>query len=120
MAELEGSLRNDALTIFEEAQRAAKIVQDILSFAGQQELSKAEVIATEILQGALTLKAFDFRVDHIEVHLDLAADVPEVMAHKNQLLQVFINILTNAQQAMAEAHGADETSASRVDEGTGT
>ena len=103
MAELEGSLRNDAFTIFEEAQRATQVVQDLLPPEGRHQSSKAEVSAIEILQTALRLKAFHFRVDHIEVQLDLAADVPEVMAHKNQLLQVFINILTNAQQAMAEA-----------------
>lgn len=105
MDELEGSLRNDALKIFEEAQRATEIILDLLTFAKPQESSKAEVIATEVLKRALALKAFDFRVNHIEVKLDLAADVPRVMADENQLLQVFLNILTNAEQAMEEAHG---------------
>lgn len=104
MDKLEGSLRDDALKIFEEAQRATKIILDLLTFARQQEPSKSEVIATDVLNKALGLKVFDFRVNHIQVQLDLAADVPRVMADENQLLQVFLNILTNAQQAMAEAH----------------
>ena len=100
--ELEGSHRNDALKIFEEAQRAMKVQADLLLFFGRP---SSQVNATEILQRALKSKADDFRVNHIAVQLDLAADVSEVMADEIQLPQVFINILDNAQQAMAEAHG---------------
>ena len=101
--ELERSVKRDVLTIHEQAEWATKILQDLLAFANQRESSKADIVVNEILQEALTLNALGFRTHHIDVQLDLATDIPRVLANKNYLLQVFINILANAEQSMTKA-----------------
>ncbi len=97
--------KNDLSTIREEAQRATKVVQDLFSFGKRQKPSKELVIVSQIIQSAVSLKTYDFRANNIEVHLDIQDESLQAMANGNQLTQVFVNILTNAQHAMADSHG---------------
>jgi signal transduction histidine kinase len=45
------------------------------------------------------------KLQQIEVSVELAPDLPMSMADPHQMHQVFVNIITNAEQAMTEAHG---------------
>ncbi|HIM38292.1 MAG TPA: GHKL domain-containing protein, partial [Dehalococcoidia bacterium] len=54
----------------------------------------------EVLSRALNLKQHEFVKSGISLDLDLAEDLPKVLKDEHQLIQVIVNILTNAQQAM--------------------
>jgi len=54
----------------------------------------------EVLSRALNLKQHEFVKSGISLDLDLAEDLPKVLIDEHQLIQVIVNILTNAQQAM--------------------
>lgn len=103
--ELGEGVRKNVQTIFEEAQRASRVIQDILSFARQDKPEERTIDVTQVLDRVRALKAYDFRVNHIETELRLKPDMPMVMADEGKLLQVFFNIMTNAQQAMVDSHG---------------
>ena len=103
--ELDEPVRQDVLTIYEESRRAANVVQDLVSFAAPRELDKKESSAAEPLEKALALKAPDYRANSIDSEIDIGDDVPRIIADQNQLVQVYINILTNAQQALTENPG---------------
>jgi two-component system NtrC family sensor kinase len=45
------------------------------------------------------------KVTNIEVVTELAPDLPKTMADVHQVQQVFVNLITNAEQAMTGAHG---------------
>lgn len=100
--QLSDELRRDIQTIVGEAHRARKIVQNLLSFAHATESAKEPCDVNRILEETLTLKEYELRTSQIELIRRLAPTLPPVMANADQLKQVFLNILVNAQQAMIE------------------
>ncbi len=90
--------------ISEETLRAARIVQNLLLFAGRYPPQRSLCQVADQLQRVLDLKGYHLHTDDIrvETHFEPA---PLVWADENQLQQVFLNIIQNAHQAMKTAHG---------------
>ncbi len=97
--------KSDAETIYKEAQRATRITGNLLSFARRQKPEKRLVSINEVVEKALELHAYRMKVNNIEVLLELDTGLPMTMADPDQMQQVFVNVLSNAEQAMTEAHG---------------
>ena len=97
-----GKALRDLEQILKQGQRAAKIVQNLLSFARQTVPEKQLCDVNQILQGVLEMLEYDFRVSNIEVKTELDPDLPNTMVDANQIQQVFANIANNANQAMKE------------------
>jgi PAS domain S-box-containing protein len=89
--------------LYKQALRTHRIVQNLLSFARQHKPERVAVRLNAILEDTLALRDYDLRMSHIEVHLDLATDLPEVHADPYQLQQVFLNLINNAVDAILEA-----------------
>ena len=93
--------------IMTSGQRAADIVGDMLSFAKPIAHQSSHVDLAEVLDASVRLSAkdynqkkqFDFR--KIQIRKTYAPNVGKVFAQKNQLEQVFLNLLINAAQALA-------------------
>jgi len=93
-------------TVSEAGRRAAKIVDNMLSFSRKDESHFAPNDLNEIIERSLQLasndynlkKRFDFR--HIKIHKDLD-DVRSIPCEGSQIQQVLLNLLTNSAQAMA-------------------
>ena len=90
--------------IFSEAQRVSKVVHNLLSFSRQYKAEKAPVDVPSIVERVLALKAYELRVSNVEVETRFPPDLPKAYADEHHLEQVFLNIVTNAEQAMAETH----------------
>ncbi|HET6466267.1 MAG TPA: ATP-binding protein [Nitrospiria bacterium] len=90
-----------------EAVRTSKIVKRLLSFARPQKPEKVLVGVNGILQYVLGLKGHHLKIDNIRVVRHLADDeaLPKVYGDYQQLLEVFLNLVNNAQQAMASSRG---------------
>jgi signal transduction histidine kinase len=95
-------LRQAALRIFYETQRATDTVRNLLAFVEQPRPDKHPENLNNILSKALERKAYDLRSSNIEVQADLAPDLPAIQLDAPQCQQVFLHILNNACQAMAE------------------
>ncbi|MEX1253275.1 MAG: ATP-binding protein [Dehalococcoidia bacterium] len=95
--------RQDVETILSEADRASKIVQNLLSFARRKRAEKEPADLNALLQRVLELRSYDLRVKNIDVELDLDSKLPETMVDTNQIQQVFLNLIVNAEQAMLAA-----------------
>ena len=97
------SIKADLQIVYSEAQRAASIVQNLLIFARRSGPHQVRSNVNSILTKALQLKTYDFMTDGLEVSQRLAPDIPVTMLDEHQMVQVVVNILTNAQQAIKSA-----------------
>jgi len=96
------NVKDDLQKIYEESQRTVRIVQNLLRFARQYKPEKSLVDINELLERTLELEAYKLRTSNIELSIKLVANLPLILADYNQLQQVMVNVMTNAQQAIAE------------------
>lgn len=105
--------------ITEHAERAARIVQELLTFARERPPAREAVDLNAVLQSVLDLRERQMLASGIRVVRHLAPSLPMLQGDPYQLQQVFLNILTNAEQALAESghEGLVEVSTRLDDEG---
>jgi hypothetical protein len=84
-----------------QTERASKIVNNLLNFARQGRVSFVPVRVNDVVRDVLSLLEHQLSRTRVKVRLELGDDVPEVMGDENKLQQVFLNLILNAQDAMA-------------------
>lgn len=91
----------------EQARRAAEIVQNLLAFSRPAAVQKTPVNLSELVQRTLQLHEYSLRVNNIKVEFAPVSGLPAVNGDANQLMQVFLNLIVNAEQAIREVreHG---------------
>ena len=94
--------RAAALKIRTAAERCARIVRTFLAMARQQQPERGPVAINEVVAAALEIAAYALRTSSVDVTLDLAPDVPLILADADQLHQVMLNLVINAQQSLQE------------------
>jgi len=87
--------------IQQEAQRAAAIVKNLLTFARRQERDRRRLAIGTVLERTIALLRNQMLGLHVEVELSVDPDLPEIDGNFNQLQQVFLNLANNAAQAIA-------------------
>jgi PAS domain S-box-containing protein len=95
-------VKSDLDKVYQESQRAAKIVQNLLSFARRRKPEKIYFDINNLVQKTLDLRSYELKVNNIHVHVNLKPDIPEIKADYHQIQQVILNILINAEQALSE------------------
>ena len=85
-----------------QARRAARIVQNLLEFSRPASPQKKPLDLSNLLERTLQLHEHSLRRNNVEVDFRLQPDLPSVIGDANQLIQVFLNLITNAEQAIRE------------------
>jgi len=94
--------RGHLKVIHEQAERAGRIVRNLLTFARKGPSERSRVDLNDLVQRTLLLMSYDLKLRQIEPRRVLEANLPEVLGDRHALQQVVLNLLTNAAQAVGE------------------
>jgi signal transduction histidine kinase len=103
--DLDEAIRLDMQTIYEEAQRTTKVIANLQSIAYRHQPEKKLISINDLLSNTFEIQECNLKINNIEIVMEQDTEIPWVAADHNQIRQVFIHIINNAVQAMAEAHG---------------
>ena len=99
------TIRQGLDTILHEAERAARIVRHLLTFARKRHTTRTMVDVNQVVRETLTLRQHEQHLANVMVVDALAAGIPQVFADPHQLQQVVLNLIINAEQAMISVNG---------------
>src|SRR5262249_15268795 len=107
---------NKLRSINSAALKARDLVQQILTFSRQQDSAaeKELVSPTAVLDDAISMMRATIP-SSIDINVDVAADVPMILANPGQVHQVIVNLCTNAAQAIRKPRGRIEIGLARAD-----
>ena len=94
-------LRKLATRSMTDARRAADIIQRIRTMAVPGEAGRVPVAINTLVEESMVFLRPELSRHDVDARLDLAPDLPEVLADRVQIQQVFVNLAVNAMQAMA-------------------
>ncbi|MBT9499917.1 MAG: PAS domain-containing protein [Burkholderiaceae bacterium] len=95
----------DLQRIREAAERCGRIVRTFLNMARNRPTERGTVHLHGLVQAAADMLAYSYRSHGISLELAMAQDLPSLQADGDQLGQVVLNLLVNAQQALAAHEG---------------
>jgi PAS domain S-box-containing protein len=91
--------------IINAADRCARIVKTFLAMARQGPARRTNTAIAQIIESALEVAGYAIHTSDIALDVDVAPDLPAIWADADQLGQVFINLLVNAEQALRHQEG---------------
>jgi signal transduction histidine kinase len=98
-----------------QVRRTRTLVSSLLSFAKQVPAEKTLVDINALVQTAVKLCLPQSRAPNVQVRMNFASELPQVLGDSNQLLQVCLHITNNALHALAD-QGGTLTVAARLED----
>src|SRR5216110_705264 len=98
-----GQIVRELRQAMQQVSKATQIISHLRTFGRAAPASREPIPVRQVIERALSLMQQQLRLHEIEVTVDLGREEPVVVGNPIQLEQVFINLLTNARDAMAEA-----------------
>jgi PAS domain S-box-containing protein len=89
--------------LHQQARRATEIVQNLMYFSRPPAPGKTPLNLSELVTRTLHLHAYSLRKSNITVDFLPEEGLPQITGDPHQLMQVFLNLLLNAEQAIREA-----------------
>jgi PAS domain S-box-containing protein len=96
------SARKQIAILQQQARRAAEIVHNLTYFATPPTPGKTRVSLGEIVERTLNLHSYSLRKNNITVDFVRESGLPYVQGDPHQLMQIFLNLILNAEQAIRE------------------
>ena len=99
----EERILRDLEKVVEQVMKATEIISHLRTFGRAAPITVEPVSVNDVIERSLSLMQEQLRLRQIEVELDLCGEAPVVLGNPIQLEQVFINLLTNARDALVDA-----------------
>ena len=109
--------RRDLHQISEQIERISAILQSLMGFARPNAPQVTNLDVNSLLLKIVGLVESIFQTHHIPIVKNLSPDVPLILADANQLEQVFLNLVINAQHAMEKQGGVLTVSSAFLPDG---
>jgi signal transduction histidine kinase len=87
-----------------ETRRTSRIVSNLLAFSRQSRMELRRIDLNRLIEHTLFLNSNLLKIDGIKVETSLDPTLPDMIGSEDQLQQVFMNLISNAAEAM-EAKG---------------
>lgn len=102
----EGEQFSQYLKLMEmETRRISRIVSDLLAFSRQSKMEFRRLNLNHIIEKTLFLNANLLKIHSVKVQKKLDPDLPDIAGSEDQLQQVFMNLVSNAAEAIDGAGG---------------
>ncbi len=98
-----GQIVGELRHAMQQVSKATEIISHLRTFGRAAPVSREPISLRQVIERALSLMREQLRLRDIDVAVDLGPEEPVVLGNAIQLEQVFINLLTNARDAVAEA-----------------
>lgn len=98
--QLTSQQRKDIETIHQQSRRCRSIIQNLLQFSRRKEVKTEPVDLVPLIESTLELVNYDISTSGIQIIKEIPPQLPAVLVDASQLQQVFINLITNARQAV--------------------
>jgi signal transduction histidine kinase len=85
-----------------ESARCSSIVSNLLSFSRQQKLEWVFFDLNEVVEKVVLLSKHKMELQHIQLHLELEENLPQMKGDPSQIQQCLINLIFNAMEAMPD------------------
>jgi len=105
------------LIIEKETKRCKEIIESLLKFARQEKYNLDLVDINQVIEDAAALVDHQLGINQIRLVKELLPSLPPVMGNSNQIQQVLMNLMINAQQAMEGTPGVVQLSSRQFDPG---
>ncbi|MCR5885475.1 response regulator [Rhizobacter sp. J219] len=99
------ALLADVQRIREAAERCGRIVRTFLNMARSKPATRENVSLNDLTRAAAEMLNYSYRSHGVEMRLQLADELPSVKADGDQVGQIVLNLLVNAQQALSACDG---------------
>jgi two-component system NtrC family sensor kinase len=103
-------IRKSIAKIEEHVERARKVVHNMLAYARRMEPRLEDVNLNKTISQTVTFLDNHARINNIDIHLDLDESIPIIASDRAQLQQIFLNLLTNAIDAIGSGGTIEATS----------
>ncbi len=99
---LEESTMQDVKVILKEARRCQEIVRNLLAFARKRDPKHQPIDLNEMLRAIVEVQGYQLRLCDIKIETDLSPELPAISADYQQVQQVVLHLIHNAQDALAD------------------
>ena len=103
-AEERPELRRDLEQVRSEAIRAGKIVRNLLAFVRRSSSERPLRSVNDIVKTTISLRSYEFGSANIRLFESYGEGLPAVVINPEEIQQVILNLILNAEQAMRSAH----------------
>ena len=108
-------LEKNLLLIEKETKRCKTIIENLLKFARQEKTVLEPIEVNRVVEDAVAIVRHQLELQRVKIREELADDLPMVRGHADQLQQVLMNLMINAQDAMEGRPGTVTITTGRPD-----
>jgi len=88
-----------------ETRRTSRIVSNLLAFSRQSRMELKKINLNQLIEKTLILNSNLLTIEGAKIEKKLSSNLPDLVGTEDQLLQVFMNIVSNAAEAIETAGG---------------